>query len=187
MSEFSIQWTRNNMEQRNPKWYQYKLKKRYCDFGKNSIIRMSNMPVLLKIEVFNQCVLHATSYETKTWSIITRTVQRLQTTQRIRSQTKLFGITDRIKQLNNKWPLHNTKEKYQNTNNMQTIEKNVKLTRRLIQVRWKDEIRKIVAIKRMIKAPDRKQRKNVYKICTIPWILKLYIYIYPKYPSLTLF
>ena len=160
-------------------------------FGKNNIILKSNMPLCLKKKVFNQCVLPSLTYGAETWTLSSKAIQRLQTTQRsmercmlgitrrdrkritwIRSQTKVFDVIERIKHLKWQWAGHiaRRQDNRWTTRVLDWYPRDTKRPRKRPQVRWSDEIRKLAGVNWKSKASERGKWKSLEETFIQQWI-----------------
>ncbi len=61
-------------------------------FGKQNLIMNSNLPLSLKREVYNQCILPVLTYESETWRLTKELQIKLRSAQR-GMERRLLGIT----------------------------------------------------------------------------------------------
>lgn len=162
-------------------------------FGRNSAIFRSSLPICLKRKVFDQCILPVLTYASETWTLTSRTVQKLQTTQRsmercmlgftrrdkkrnawIREQTKVTDVIGRVKKLKWNWAGHLARRNDDRwtTKVLFWIPRDKKRPRKRPQCRWRDEIVKFGGATWRRFAENRANWKHLGEAFILQWIDK---------------
>ena len=159
-------------------------------FGKHSNIFRSKMPMKLKRQVYNQCVIPVITYGAETWSLTKALEKKLQSSQRamerkmigitwrdrkrntwVRKETKVRDIREVIKKRKWQWAGHLMRR----TDNRWTTRitewqpREGKRNRGQQKRRWRDEIRKSAGPTWYRDTRDRQQWKSLGEAFVLQW------------------
>jgi hypothetical protein len=159
-------------------------------FGKLSNIFRSEIPLNLKKETYNQCILPVLSYAAETWTLTKKQEQKIQVTQRrmerimlgitlkdkkrntwIRQQTKITDALTYIKKSKWRWAGHIARREDGRWSKLTTfwIPDTGQRKRGRPRERWKDEVERLAGKNWKRKAKDRERWKKLGEAFVQQW------------------